>query len=189
MAVLTANTPEMMEMHFGIPMTGAIINTINTRLDAAIIGFILDHGEADAVFVDREFAGVMAEALKVAKVKPIVIDVDDSEYDGAGDLIGEMDYEAFIASGDASFPFTPPDDEWDAIALNYTSGTTGDPKGVVYSHRGTYSEHGLQCACVANAASSSLPLDAADVPLQRLVLPVGHRHAGGDACVPAPSAG
>ena len=163
-AVLTANTPEMMEMHFGIPMTGAIINTINTRLDAAIIGFILDHGEADAVFVDREFAGVMAEALKAAKTKPFVIDVDDSEYDGAGDLIGEMDYEAFLESGDAGFPFTSPDDEWDAIALNYTSGTTGDPKGVVYSHRGTY----------LNTASNALVWQMPHHPVYLWTLPMFH---------------
>jgi fatty-acyl-CoA synthase len=163
-AVLTANTPEMMEMHFGIPMTGAIINTINTRLDAAIIGFILDHGEADAVFVDREFAGVMAEALKVAKVKPFVIDVDDSEYDGPGDLIGEMDYEAFIAGGDASFPYQPPADEWDAIALNYTSGTTGNPKGVVSTHRGAF----------LNSSSNVLAWQMPHHPVYLWTLPMFH---------------
>ena len=163
-AVLCANTPEMMEMHFGVPMTGAIINTINTRLDAAIIGFILDHGEADAVFVDKEFSGVMAEALKTAKAKPFVIDVDDPEYDGDGQRIGEMDYEAFIATGDESFPYSPPADEWDAIALNYTSGTTGDPKGVVYSHRGCY----LNASC--NAITWSMPQH----PVYLWTLPMFH---------------
>jgi len=137
-AIMAANTPEMMELHFGGPMTGAIINTINTRLDAAIVGFILDHGEADIVFVDKEFSDVMSEALELASATPLVIDIDDPEYQGDGARIGEMDYEAFIADGDESFPYRPPEDEWDAISLNYTSGTTGDPKGVVYSHRGAY---------------------------------------------------
>ena len=163
-AVLASNTPEMMELHFGAPMTGAIINTINTRLDAAILGFILDHGEADAVFVDREFADVMSEALKIAKVDPFVILIDDPEYTGAGDRIGETDYEAFIATGDESFPYTPPEDEWDAISLNYTSGTTGDPKGVVYHHRGAY----------LNAISNNMCWDMTAHPVYLWTLPMFH---------------
>ncbi len=163
-AVMAANTPEMMELHFGAPMTGAILNTINTRLDAVIVGFILDHGEADVVFVDREFSGVMAEALKLAKAKPFVIDIDDPEYDGPGARIGEADYEAFIAGGDASFPYAPPDDEWDAISLNYTSGTTGDPKGVVYHHRGAY----------LNAASNVITWSMPQHPVYLWTLPMFH---------------
>ena len=163
-AVLATNTPEMMELHFGAPMTGAIINTINTRLDGAIVGFILDHGEADAVFVDREFAGVMSEALAIATVKPFVILIDDPEYAGEGDRIGETDYEAFIATGDESFPYSPPDDEWDAISLNYTSGTTGDPKGVVYHHRGAY----------LNAASNAIVWSMPQHPVYLWTLPMFH---------------
>ncbi|MDX5494595.1 MAG: AMP-binding protein, partial [Alphaproteobacteria bacterium] len=132
------NTPEMLEMHYGVPMTGAVLNTINTRLDAAAIGFILDHGEAKMVFVDREFSGLVKEALTHAKVKPVVIDMDDREYDGPGARIGEAEYEDFIAKGDPHFNWHLPADEWQAISLNYTSGTTGNPKGVVYHHRGAY---------------------------------------------------
>jgi fatty-acyl-CoA synthase len=137
-AVIAPNTPEMLEMHYGVPMTGAVLNTINTRLDAAAIGFILDHGEAKMVFVDREFSGLVKEALTHAKVKPVVIDMDDREYDGPGARIGEAEYEDFIAKGDPHFNWHLPADEWQAISLNYTSGTTGNPKGVVYHHRGAY---------------------------------------------------
>lgn len=136
-AIIAPNIPEMLEAHYGVPMAGAVLNTINTRLDAATIAFILDHGEAKAVLVDREFSSVMAQALKLCQAKPIIIDIDDSEYAG-GELIGEMDYEAFIAEGDADFSWSLPDDEWQTITLNYTSGTTGKPKGVVYHHRGAY---------------------------------------------------
>ena len=137
-AVIAPNTPEMLELHYGVPMVGAVLNTINTRLDAAAIGFILDHGEAKLVFVDREYSGVVKEALALAAVKPVVIDIDDPEYDGPGERIGETDYETFIAKGDAHFNWHLPADEWQAISLNYTSGTTGNPKGVVYHHRGAY---------------------------------------------------
>ncbi|MRX50908.1 AMP-binding protein [Paracoccus sp. S-4012] len=140
-SVMLANTPEMIECHFGVPMCGAVLHTINTRLDAAAVAFQLDHGDAKLVIVDREFSAVMAEALALAEVAPQVIDVDDSEYpaDAAtpqGRAIGRTDYEAFLASGDPAFDWLPPQDEWDAIALNYTSGTTGNPKGAVYHHRG-----------------------------------------------------
>ena len=135
-AVMLANTPAMLEAHYGVPMTGGVLNTLNTRLDAAIIGFCLDHGEAKIVIVDREFSKTMKDALAFAKVKPLVIDYDDPEYAGAGERIGELEYEEFIAGGDASYTRAAPLDEWDAVSLNYTSGTTGDPKGVVYHHRG-----------------------------------------------------
>jgi len=136
-AIIAPNIPEMLEVHYGVPMAGAVLNTINTRLDADNIAFILDHAQAKAVLVDREFSGVMAQVLKLCEVKPIVIDIDDSEYTG-GELIGEIDYEAFIAEGDTNFTWELPQDEWQTISLNYTSGTTGDPKGVVYHHRGAY---------------------------------------------------
>ncbi|MDP2123048.1 MAG: acyl-CoA synthetase [Parvibaculum sp.] len=137
-AVIAPNIPEMLELHYGPAMTGAVVNTINTRLDAAAIGFMFDHGEAKALFVDREFAGLAREALALAKVKPFIIDIDDAFYDGPGEKIGETDYESFIAAGDPHFNWQLPADEWQAISLNYTSGTTGNPKGVVYHHRGAY---------------------------------------------------
>ncbi|MGL5361892.1 MAG: acyl-CoA synthetase [Bosea sp. (in: a-proteobacteria)] len=135
-AVMLANTPATLECHYGVPMTGAVLNTLNTRLDAAIIAFSLDHGEAKVLITDREFSKTIAPALALAKVKPLIIDYDDPVYDGPGEQLGEIEYEAFIAGGDPDFAWRMPDDEWDAIALNYTSGTTGDPKGVVYHHRG-----------------------------------------------------
>jgi fatty-acyl-CoA synthase len=137
-AAMLANTPAMLECHYGVPMTQAVLNTLNTRLDAPIIAFSLDHGEAKVVIVDREYSKVMKEALALAKVKPLVIDYDDPEYSGAGERIGDVEYEDFVAQGDPDFAWHMPDDEWDAITLNYTSGTTGDPKGVVYHHRGAY---------------------------------------------------
>ena len=137
-SAILANTPAMLECHYGVPMAGAVLNTMNTRLDAAIIAFQLDHGEAKALIVDREFAKVAKDALALAKVKPLVIDYDDPEYSGPGERMGEIEYEAFVASGDPAFAWQMPGDEWDAIALNYTSGTTGDPKGVVYHHRGAH---------------------------------------------------
>jgi fatty-acyl-CoA synthase len=135
-AVMLANTPAMLECHYGVPMTGAVLNTLNTRLDPAIIAFSLDHGEAKVVIVDREFAKVMAPALAAAKARPLVIDYDDPEYSGPGERIGTLEYEIFLAEGDDTYARVHPLDEWDAIALNYTSGTTGNPKGVVYHHRG-----------------------------------------------------
>ncbi len=135
-AVMLANTPEMIECHYGVPMTGAVLNTLNTRLDAAGLAFCLDHGEAKVLITDREFARVVGPALAQAKAKPLVIDVDDPGYQDAGEAIGSLGYEAFLAEGDPAFEWAMPGDEWDAISLNYTSGTTGDPKGVVYHHRG-----------------------------------------------------
>jgi fatty-acyl-CoA synthase len=137
-SVMLANTPAMIEAHYGVPMTGAVLNTLNTRLDGAILGFTLDHAETKVLIVDREFSKVMKEALAVAKVKPLVIDYDDPEFTGAGERLGGLEYEELLREGDADFAWQMPDDEWDAISLNYTSGTTGDPKGVVYHHRGAY---------------------------------------------------
>ncbi|GJD30191.1 Long-chain-fatty-acid--CoA ligase [Methylobacterium adhaesivum] len=135
-AVMLANTPEMIECHYGVPMTGAVLNTLNTRLDAAGLAFCLDHGEAKVLITDREFSKVVAPALAQATVKPLVIDVDDPVFTGEGIAVGNVAYEALLAEGDPAADWAMPADEWDAIALNYTSGTTGDPKGVVYHHRG-----------------------------------------------------
>lgn len=137
-SVMMANTPAMLECHYGVPMCGAVLNTLNTRLDAAILAFTLDHAETRALIVDREFAGLMREALAMAKARPLVIDYDDPVYDGPGERLGATEYEAFLSSGDPAYDWRPPADEWDAISLNYTSGTTGDPKGVVYHHRGAH---------------------------------------------------
>jgi len=137
-SVVLANTPAMLEAHYGVPMAGGVLNTINTRLDAAVNAFTLDHADAKVLIVDREFSKVMKDALKQAKVKPLVIDYDDPEYTGDGEKIGAIEYEDFLKEGDPDFAWAMPDDEWDAISLNYTSGTTGDPKGVVYHHRGAY---------------------------------------------------
>ena len=135
---MLANTPAMLECHYGVPMTQGVLNTLNTRLDAPIIAFSLDHAEAKVVIIDREFSKVMKEALSLCKAKPLVIDYDDPEYSGAGERLGQIEYEDFVASGDPDYAWPMPDDEWDAITLNYTSGTTGDPKGVVYHHRGAH---------------------------------------------------
>src|ERR1043165_5900637 len=126
-SAVLANTPAMLEAHYGVPMTGAVLNTINTRLDAAIIGFIVDHADAKIVIVDRELSKVVKEALSLAKAKPLVVDYDDPEFKGAGERIGTIEYEDLLKEGDPDFAWSMPGDEWDAISLNYTSGTTGDP--------------------------------------------------------------
>jgi fatty-acyl-CoA synthase len=136
-AAMLPNVPAMIELHFGPAMFGAVLNTLNTRLDAEAIAFMLDHGEAKVLFVDPEFCSIVAKALELAKTKPLLIDVADVLYEG-GERLGEIEYEDFLRQGDASFAWMPPPDEWDAIALNYTSGTTGNPKGVVYHYRGAY---------------------------------------------------
>jgi fatty-acyl-CoA synthase len=138
-AVMLANTPEMVEAHFGVPMCGAVLNTLNTRLDAEALAFMLGHGEAKVLIADTEFAPVIRKALGAAPVKPLVIDVADPEGPNADDpsaRLGSTDYESLLREGDPAYAWQPPADEWDAISLNYTSGTTGNPKGVVYHHRG-----------------------------------------------------
>ncbi len=137
-AIMAPNVPAMLEAHYGVPLVGAVINALNFRLDAAAIAFILDHGEAKVLITDREFSPTIRQALHSCKTRPLVIDIDDPQYTGPGERLGEVEYEEFIAAGDPEFPFALPPDEWQAIALNYTSGTTGDPKGVVFHHRGAY---------------------------------------------------
>ena len=165
-AVMLPNTPPMVEAHFGVPMAGAVLNTLNTRLDAETLAFMLDHGEAKALIVDPEFAALMARALKLRKgTEPIhVIQVEDSVYGEAAEQIGVIDYESFVAQGDASFDWQWPGDEWDAIALNYTSGTTGNPKGVVYHHRGAHN----------NAISNVLEWDMPKHAVYLWTLPMFH---------------
>ena len=140
-SVMLSNTPAMLEAHHGVPMTGAVLHSLNTRLDAAIIAFQLDHADSKVLIVDREFSGVVAEALEQTSVSPLVIDYDDPEYGTdtpfpKGERIGSRDYEEFLAAGDPDYQWSGPDDEWESVSLNYTSGTTGNPKGVVYHHRG-----------------------------------------------------
>ena len=138
-SVLLANTPAMLECHYGVPMTGAVLNTLNTRLDAATTAFSLNHADAKILIVDKEFSKLAKDALALMQgPHPIVIDYVDPEFPVDGERVGSIDYEQFLASGDAAFAWLWPADEWEAISLNYTSGTTGNPKGVVYHHRGAY---------------------------------------------------
>ncbi len=134
-SIIAANIPELYEAHFGVPMAGAVLNAINTRLDAPIIAFILNHAEAKVLLVDPEFSGVVKQALAQVDHNILVIDIEDASFDG-GERLGDLTYEALLAEGDPEFDWSLPADEWDAITLNYTSGTTGNPKGVVYHHRG-----------------------------------------------------
>ncbi|MEJ5991845.1 acyl-CoA synthetase [Ramlibacter sp. PS3R-8] len=165
-AAILPNTPPMVEAHFGVPMAGAVLNAMNTRLDPEAIAFMLDHGEARAVIVDPEFAGVMQKAIAMRKgSRPLlVIDVEDALFTGATQRIGSTTYEAFLAGGDPGFAWDLPADEWDAIALNYTSGTTGNPKGVVYHHRGA----------AINAISNILEWDMPKHPVYLWTLPMFH---------------
>jgi fatty-acyl-CoA synthase len=165
-AVMLPNTPPMVEAHFGVPMAQAVLNALNTRLDAATIAFMLDHGEARAVIVDPEFTPVMRQALALRKSQAplLVIDVEDPLFTGAATPIGSVGYEDFLAGGDAQFDWELPGDEWDAIALNYTSGTTGNPKGVVYHHRGA----------ALNAISNILEWDMPKHAVYLWTLPMFH---------------
>jgi len=139
-SAMLPNVPAMLDAHYGVPMLGAVLNAINTRLDADTVAYILEHGEAKVFLTDRVFSGVVAPALKKLKRKILVIDIDDPLYTGPGDRVGGIEYEAFLKTGDPDFAWSLPKDEYDPIALNYTSGTTGRPKGVVYHHRGTFLE-------------------------------------------------
>jgi fatty-acyl-CoA synthase len=162
-AFLAANTPELFEAHFGVPMSGGVLNAINTRLDPETIAFILTHGEARMLFVDREFSAAAKRALALVERPIPVVDIDDPSYSG-GERIGETDYEAFLTEGDPTETFAGPADEWDPIALNYTSGTTGNPKGVVYHHRGAY----------LNAVSNALSWELGNNPVYLWTLPMFH---------------
>ncbi len=137
-SAMLANTPAMLECHYGVPMCGAVLHSINTRLDAAIIAFQLDHAMSRVVIADREFMPLMQQALALATVKPLLIQYDDPEFSAPATPVEALDYNAFVAGGDPEFAWLMPEDEWDAISINYTSGTTGDPKGVVSHHRGAY---------------------------------------------------
>jgi fatty-acyl-CoA synthase len=139
-AVLAGNIPPTLEAHYGVPMIGAVLNALNIRLDAGTVGFCLAHGNAKVFIVDREFADVSRKAVAQLERKPIVVEIDDpvAQYPEGTPHLSSIDYEDFIASGDPAFRWRPPEDEWQAISLNYTSGTTGNPKGVVYHHRGAY---------------------------------------------------
>jgi fatty-acyl-CoA synthase len=162
-AVMATNTPELYEAHFGVPLAGGVLNAMNCRLDARTIAYMLDHAEAKVLITDREFAATIRDALAQAKAKPRVIDIDDPAAP-AGELLGEMNYDALLATGDPAHPWRLPPDEWDAIAINYTTGTTGNPKGVVYHYRGAY----------LNALGNTLEWDMGRHPTYLWTLPMFH---------------
>ena len=163
-SVMLPNTPPMIEAHYGVPMLGAVLHALNTRLDAQTLAFQLDHAESKAVICDREFAPVMREALSQTKVQPLLIDCDDAEFPQPNAPLSDIGYEALLAEGDPDFRWRMPADEWEAITLNYTSGTTGNPKGVVYSHRGA------ALMCYANVLAAGL----AKHPVYLWTLPMFH---------------
>ncbi|MGQ0457820.1 MAG: acyl-CoA synthetase [Hyphomicrobium sp.] len=153
-SVMLSNTPAMLEAHYGVAMTGGVLHTINTRLDAAIIAFQLDHADTKILITDREFSATVKAALAEAKVRPLIVDYDDPEFPQSGAPLSDLDYEAFLVTGDSEFHWRWPADEWDAISLNYTSGTTGNPKGVVYHHRGA------ALMCYANTIATGMTRDS-----------------------------
>jgi fatty-acyl-CoA synthase len=163
-SVMLANTPAMLEAHYGVPMSGAVLHSINTRLDASAIAFMLDHANTKVLIGDTEFADVLKEALARTKVKPLLIDYRDLECGVEGTRLGDIDYEDFLAGGDPEFAWEMPSDEWNAITLNYTSGTTGNPKGVVYHHRGA------ALMCYANAVATGM----SQHPVYLWTLPMFH---------------
>ena len=188
--VMAPNIPAALEATYGVPMTGAVLNALNIRLEADTIAYILDHSELKVLLTDTEFAAVIKDALGRCKARPQVIDIVDDLFFGAGqapgERLGETTYEELLAEGDAGFAPLFPADEWQAIALNYTSGTTGRPKGVVYHHRGAVPERDRRHPGLEHGPAPDLSLDPADVPLQRLVLSLGDRAAGRHAGLPAP---
>ncbi len=163
-AVMAPNVPALLEAHYGVPMAGAVLNALNVRLDAATIAFILEHGAAKALLTDRAFSPTIKAALGHTAARPIVVDIDDSVYEGPGERLGEIEYEELLAAGDPGFAWKGPADEWQAISLNYTSGTTGKPKGVVYHHRGAY----------LNALGNVLAWSMPAAPVYLWTLPMFH---------------
>ncbi len=160
---MAANTPELYEAHFSVPMAGMVLNAINYRLDSKTITYIIDHAEIKLLVVDKEFSSIIAESVKNSKIKPILIDIDDPHVSG-GELIGLLDYEQFLATGSKEFKIVEPLDEWDTISINYTSGTTGEPKGVVYHFRGAY----------LNALGNAIEWDMSIRPVYLWTLPMFH---------------